>query len=119
MNIHNNTGQAAETRALHYLKKRGLIFVQRNFQCRFGEIDLIMQDTHSLIFIEVKFRTNINFGHGSDFIHSKKQNKIIKTASLFLQNTPPLQKKSCRFDVVSIRPSKVEWIKNAFILPSY
>lgn len=119
MNIHNSTGQAAETKALHYLKKRGLKLVQRNFQCRYGEIDLIMQNYQSLIFVEVKFRTSSDFGHGSEFIHSKKQNRIIKTASAFLQNMPSFQKKACRFDAVSIYPSRVEWIQNAFILPSY
>jgi len=112
-------GQLTESFAANYLISQGLVEVMRNFTCRLGEIDLIMQDQQTLVFIEVKYRKNTNFGGAIAAISPTKQRKLQKTATLYLQiqqlnayNTP------CRFDVIAIegRLSQPDicWIKNAF-----
>ena len=58
----NPAGAAAEDQALHFLQQRGLILVERNYHCRFGEIDLIMRDGKTLVFVEVKARSGSGFG---------------------------------------------------------
>ena len=114
MNTSTKTGNQAENKAYQYLLKKGFTPITRNFNCRFGEIDLIMQDTESVIFVEVKFRTQHHFGSATEVITNQKQRKIIKTAHIFLQKNPHLYMKLCRFDTISITPQTIQWIKNAF-----
>lgn len=108
-------GIEAEKFAFHFLKKRGLTLVQRNYVTHFGEIDLIMEDESTLIFIEVRFRSG-QFVSGLETIDSHKQRKIILSASRFLQAYPTW--KACRFDVITMRPDpvnlEIHWIKDAF-----
>ena len=116
-------GEATESLACEYLKSKGLKLVERNFNCRFGEIDLIMQNSDSLIFVEVRYRRNKDFGSGAESITMSKQSKLIKTASAYLQRHAKLSKYPARFDVVSITgPIETksinnidfDWIENAF-----
>lgn len=111
-------GKKAEEFACQYLLNHGLKLVDRNYQCRVGEIDLIMQDEKYLIFIEVRYRQNIYFGNGVESVTNTKQKKLIKTASYYLQQKKLDEKINCRFDVVSLSLKKLtpelEWIKNAF-----
>lgn len=108
-------GDSAERIAEAYLIARGLSVVARNFQCRFGEIDLIMQDGEVLVFTEVRYRASENFGGAVASIGVTKQRRIIAAASHYigpLKHPPP-----CRFDVVllnKININNVEWLKNAF-----
>lgn len=121
------TGQHFEQFAENYLKKKGLKLVTRNYSCRFGEIDLIMRDGASLVFIEVRYRNNPLFGTALDSITPTKQKKIIKTAQHYLQTHDWTNKLFCRFDALGIigdgdqsMPNKTsykaEWIKDAFSL---
>jgi putative endonuclease len=119
MNKHRRKGNQAENLALDYLTNKGLTLISRNFSSRFGEIDLIMLGPESLVFIEVKMRTRNDFGTGTEAVTIEKQRKIIKTAHVFLQKNPKLSKKSCRFDVVSILPPTIQWIKQAFSLTAH
>tara|TARA_B110000114_G_C14899310_1_gene319999 strand:+ start:204 stop:584 length:381 start_codon:yes stop_codon:yes gene_type:complete len=115
-------GQVNEKISSQYLRRHGLKFVTQNFHSRQGEIDLIMQDNDTLVFIEVKYRKNNNFGGAIAAISHTKKQKIRKTAQFYLQqhglnayNTP------CRFDVVTLQGNKndhstpqITWLKNTF-----
>ena len=77
-------GKQAEDLVCHYLQKQKLKLVTRNYSCRYGEIDLIMHDKTSLVFVEVRYRQNPYFGSGLETINLTKQNKVIKTAEYYL-----------------------------------
>lgn len=95
-------GQQAEILALDYLKAQGLVPLQQNFHCRFGEIDLIMQEKSTLIFVEVKYRRNRHFGGGLSAITLNKQRKLRLTASHYLQRLQSHPDRACRFDALVI-----------------
>jgi putative endonuclease len=109
-------GQAIEQAAQHWLEQQGLRSHQRNFHGRYGELDLIMFDGHTLVFIEVRYRANSLFGSGAESVTLIKQNRLKTAAERYLQQEFGDQWPSCRFDVVSASGSPVEfeWIKNAF-----
>lgn len=97
-----NPGKQAEILALNYLKAQGLKPLQQNFHCRFGEIDLIMQEKNAIIFIEVKYRQHNAFGGGLAAITPSKQRKLRLTASHYLQRYQPHSDMPCRFDALVI-----------------
>ena len=108
-------GQQYEDLAFKYLKQQGLKPKDRNVRFKVGEIDLIMLDQQQLVFIEVRFRKNKQYGGAAASVTTAKQTKLIKAASHYLLrefgNTPP----SCRFDVIAIEDGQtIKWIKNAF-----
>lgn len=116
-------GEYTESLACQYLKNKGFKLIEKNFNCRVGEIDLIMQDNDCLVFIEVRYRHSNNFGSGAESITASKQSKLIKTAALYLQQHAKLNKYPARFDVVSItgfietddlNNINFDWIENAF-----
>jgi len=108
-------GAQAEQWAAHYLQKQGLKLVERNYRSRFGEIDLIMQDGATLVFVEVRLRQNADFGGAAASIDIHKQQRIIRTSQQYLSSlarTP-----ACRFDAVllgDVHGSDAQWLKNAF-----
>lgn len=103
---------------MKYLKNKGLKFIDKNYLTKLGEIDLIMLDNEILVFIEVRFRKNTLFGSSLDTVDFKKQQKIIKTAQLFLDEFSQYDDFSCRFDVIAIDKSlkyeNISWIQEAF-----
>lgn len=111
-------GEETEARACQYLQAQGLRLLQRNFSVPQGEIDLIMEDRHSLVFIEVRYRHNNNFGSGAETITQSKQRKLLTTAACYLQRNPRQADRPARFDVVSMAKENsrysINWIKNAF-----
>ncbi len=110
-------GYEAEKIALNFLKKQGLSLKTNNFRCNLGEVDLIMLDGLYLVFIEVKMRASNAFGGALSSVTLSKQNKIKKTASLYLLQNNYYDKYPVRFDVISIQgnPPEINWLKNAFI----
>ena len=111
-----NTGKDAEAHACCYLQAQGLQLVQRNYHSRRGEIDLIMQDKDSLVFIEVRYRRQSRFGSAAESVNHHKQSKLIACANHYIQTYPERARQACRFDVVSIdgNMDSIDWIKNAF-----
>ena len=119
---HLKQGEDAETACCEYLGAKGLKIVDKNFNCRHGEIDIIMLDKNMLVFVEVRYRKNNNFGGGLESITTTKQQKLRKTAELYLQINQHY--KNARFDVVSMSKTNqtsdnqqkyiFEWITNAF-----
>ena len=110
----NSTGALAEKQALSYLQAQGLYLICQNYYCRFGEIDLIMLDQGTLVFIEVRYRKNSDFGGAFASINNRKQRKIITTAKHYLSTLD--NEPFCRFDAVAIdsKSTTPAWIKDAF-----
>jgi putative endonuclease len=111
-------GQAAEEAACHYLQQQGLHLIAKNYACKVGEIDLIMLEQQTLVFVEVRYRNNANYGSSGETVTFIKQHKLIKTAQYFLQRHSEYQSCNCRFDVLALHRDlpnpQLEWIKDAF-----
>jgi len=108
-------GSKAERRASRFLRRQGLTKITHNYRCRMGEIDLIMRDGNSIIFVEVRYRKSSSHGHSQETVTYTKQQKIIRTAMNFLQRHPRYQRMNGRFDVIGMDATgKITWIKNAF-----
>lgn len=104
-------GQVGEDAALRHLVQQGLTLVIRNFRCKGGEIDLIMQERDALVFVEVRKRVDARHGGAAASVTAAKQARLIIAAQIYLQRykMPP----ACRFDVIAIDADKMTWIKNA------
>jgi putative endonuclease len=112
-------GREGERLAELFLKKKGYKLVQRNYRCRGGEVDLIVLDRRVVVFVEVKTRTDHEFGSPLEAVEPRKQRRMILAAQLFLHEKK-LHERDARFDVVGIswpgaRPV-VEHIQNAFVI---
>ncbi|WP_286239716.1 YraN family protein [Neptuniibacter halophilus] len=111
-------GKDAEQQAEQYLCQQKLKLLERNYHCRFGEIDLIMQTRDTLVFVEVRFRRSAHFGGAAASVTPSKQRKIIKTAQHFLSTHPQHNNKNCRFDVIAFEYGAAQeqplWYKDAF-----
>lgn len=115
-------GANAEAQAEIFLHQQGLITKLKNYRSKVGEIDLIMvqktAQTHTLVFVEVRLRTNKRFAPALETVDYRKQQKIIKTAMRYLQEQRLYDKVACRFDVVALDQTgtapPIQWIQNAF-----
>src|SRR4051812_24716157 len=108
-------GAMAEELAATFLQKQGLVIQAKNYRCKLGEIDLIMQQADTLVFVEVRLRTHVAFANAAESVTIRKQQKIVKTAQFYLQQHQLTDKVNCRFDVVAFGDNKIpEWIKDAF-----
>lgn len=107
----NERGQAAEARALAWLQARGWLCLARNYRCRQGEIDLIMQDGDTVVFVEVRQRRSARFGGAAASITPAKQARLTLAAEHYLQtlsSVPP-----CRFDAVLFDGAQPpRWVQN-------
>lgn len=108
------TGLQAEARAESYLAKSGLRLVERNFLCKLGEIDLIMRDGATLVFVEVRFRKNARFGSALETVNINKQRKIVSAAQFYLRTHRTVTNPAVRFDVVGITGDDIQWVPSAF-----
>jgi putative endonuclease len=110
-------GQQKELQVCDYLVAQGLQLVIKNYRCKLGEIDLIMMDKDTLVFIEVRHRKQNDHGSSLESITKSKQRKIINTARYYLQINELDNKFPCRFDaVVTEHDTKQQflWLKDAF-----
>lgn len=107
-------GKNAEDAAAAYLEARGLKLAARNYRCRFGEIDLVMRDGGTLVFVEVRARRSSAYGGAAASITAGKREKLIAAARHYLSGRAPVP--PCRFDAVLIEgePPRIEWLRNAF-----
>lgn len=107
-------GNKAEQQACKYLQQQGLNLLEKNFSTKAGEVDLIMRDGETLVFIEVRYRKNTDFGGAAASVTVKKQQRIIKAALAYQQKHRP--QSSMRFDVMAIEGDneEVNWIVSAF-----
>lgn len=113
-----DTGNQAEELAKNYLRKQGLRLIERQYRSKVGEIDLIMQDKQTLVFVEVRYRETDEFGTPEETITLPKQRRLIRTALLYQQTHDYTANLLSRFDVVAILGSglnlKITWIPDAF-----
>lgn len=111
-------GAAAETAALARLESAGLKPLARNFRSRYGEIDLIMLDGTTLVFVEVRARGNPLGGGALASVGTAKQGRLLRAAAEFLAVFPAHAQRTCRFDVVGYAghgsAARCEWVRQAF-----
>ncbi|QWT20214.1 YraN family protein [Bacillus sp. NP157] len=111
-------GDRFETAARAYLEARGLRFVRANFLCRHGEIDLVMRDRDTIVFVEVRYRRSSAFGGAVGSITARKRQRLSSAAHIWMMANPWDARRSCRFDVVAfegdIGCEVVEWVRGAF-----
>jgi putative endonuclease len=113
-------GARYEDVALAHLEGAGLVLIARNYNCRYGEIDLVMRERDTVVFVEVRYRRPGGFGGGIDSVHAGKRAKLIRAASAFLADHPRLADNACRFDVLAITDGaqtptpSLDWRRNAF-----
>jgi putative endonuclease len=114
-------GRAAEDAALAHLQAAGLRLVARNYRCRGGELDLVMLDGATLVLVEVRYRSSLDFGGAAASVNGFKQRRIVLAARHLLTTRSALRRYRARFDVVAVTGSglsapRLEWIKAAFVL---
>lgn len=103
-------GQGWERAASAYLRRHKLAPVDENFRCKGGEIDLIMRDGVTLVFVEVRQRSGLQQGGAAASITPAKVRRLLCAAQVYLLRfpvTPP-----CRFDVIAIDGEQIDWLKN-------
>jgi len=112
------SGDHAEDAACNYLQSQGLKLLERNFLCKRGEIDLVMRQADTTVFVEVRYRRNSRYGSGAESVDWRKQEKLLVTAQYYLQQHPKAAKGACRFDVVALTTQNqqhhIDWIVDAF-----
>ncbi|MGY6518304.1 MAG: YraN family protein [Lysobacteraceae bacterium] len=113
-------GHALEALAAAHLTGRGLRLVEANAQFRVGELDLVMDDGGTLVFVEVRYRARSDYGDGADSVDWRKMRKLARAAQAWLLHHPEHAQRPCRFDVVSLdgceQAPGVDWIRDAFRL---
>ena len=116
--INLSRGRKAEDIACARLQQAGLALTTRNYRSPFGEIDLVMQERDTLVFVEVRYRSSDDFGTPAETVDARKQARLRATAEHYLQNTPRASKKACRFDIVAItgngEDDNFRWLRNVF-----
>lgn len=94
-------GRWGERKAADWLRRRGYRILERNFRCRFGEIDLIAVRGDFLVFVEVKLRRDDRYGAAAEFVDARKQQRVRTAAELWLQRHPT-EERQPRFDVIEV-----------------
>ncbi len=121
-------GDCAESLACQYLSQQGVKIVARNYRTQRGEIDIIARDEETLVFVEVRLRSNPSFGDAAQSIDARKQARLISAAQHYLLKTGLSDAQPCRFDAIcmttvdgeatqkSIDPNRraIDWIRDAF-----
>ncbi|MDA0679062.1 MAG: YraN family protein [Proteobacteria bacterium] len=112
-------GSRFEQIALKHLVANNLQLIEQNFHCRLGEIDLVLRDGESLVFVEVRYRKSNRFASAAHSVNKQKQAKIARTAAMYLARHPALSRCTVRFDVVAFDSADsdhgaLQWIRDAF-----
>lgn len=111
-------GDAAEAAALRLLLDAGLTQVAANANYRGGELDLVMLDRDTLVFVEVRYRRSNAFGGGAASVDASKRRKLVVAAQQFLAGHPRYANAPCRFDVIEASGDdaapRIDWLKDAF-----
>ena len=114
-------GAAVEAAALAWLQAQGLRLLARNARSKVGELDLVLRDGASVVFVEVRYRAGAAYGGGAASVDAAKRRKLVRAAQVFLQRQPALAQCPCRFDVVEAHGDPdapgLRWIRAAFAAP--
>ena len=118
---HLQRGAAAETAALALLQRAGLQLIARNARSRAGELDLVMADGATIVFVEVRQRSSAAFGGALESINPHKCRRVIRSAQGWLAAHPQRAQAPCRFDVVLAhgQPPQLQWLRDAFRADDY
>ncbi len=115
-----STGAAVEAAARAHLERAGLRFLAANVNYRFGELDLVMREGDTIVFVEVRYRSERGFGDGLASITAAKRRRIALAAQAWLAANPKLARLPCRFDALGAsgdaQAPDFAWLKNAFTL---
>ncbi len=109
-------GERGETLAAAFLERHGLAIVARNVRNRFGEIDIVARDGTTLVFVEVRLRSDARHGGAADSIDAHKRARVLAAARHYLARAPDADA-PCRCDVVlldRLDAARIEWIRDAF-----
>lgn len=109
-------GDKYEDLAISFLTKQGLSLLTRNYQCKVGEIDLVMDDGGTIVFVEVRYRKSQQFGGALTSVTAAKQRKISLAALHYLQRNKR-NSEPCRFDVMAFSEGEQQWLQDAFYSP--
>lgn len=116
--LQQQRGDAAESAALAVLEQAGLRLLARNARYTVGELDLIVLDGDTLVFVEVRQRKSEAFGGAAASLDARKQRKCALAAQCWLKQHPHYAALPCRFDAVlfsGVAPNwQFQWLKNAF-----
>ena len=111
-------GAAGESAALAHLQGAGLILLARNVRCRYGELDLVMLDGATLVFVEVRTRADGARGGALGSVGSGKRLRLLRAAADYLASHPAHAARTCRFDVVGYDGhapgTPCQWVRAAF-----
>lgn len=121
---HLVAGNNAEAHALSYLIQHGMTLIESNYRCPPGEIDLVMNDNGTVVFVEVRYRAGDSYGGALESIDARKRHKLRAAAKHYLQQRHATMEVPCRFDVVLVSGSldtahneaggvELDWIPNA------
>jgi putative endonuclease len=113
------TGNLAERQAEQLLLNAGMRLLARNYRCKQGELDLVMRDADTVVFVEVRYRRRAQWGDAAETVDWRKQKRVIAAAHYYLLTHPHLADQPCRFDVVAAvgdpaDPASYRWIREAF-----
>lgn len=106
-------GAKAESLAVAFLEQRGVRVIARNYRCRHGEIDVIARDGDTLVFVEVRLRSNPNFGNAAASITAPKQARLTAAAAHYLAGHTATN--PCRFDAVlldRLDEPQIQWLRD-------
>ena len=111
---HQRCGREAEDAACNHLQQNGLTLLTRNYRSPWGEIDLVMDDRDTLVFVEVRYRRSNAFGTPAETVDRRKQARLQAAAGHYL--LAHHADRACRFDVVAVsgRDARIEWLRDAF-----
>lgn len=113
-------GAAAEAAALDHLEAASLVLLDRNARFKVGELDLVMRDGDTIVFVEVRLRSRAGYGNGFDSVDRRKRRRMVRAAMAWLSARPALASRPCRLDVVSAHDGPgglgLDWQPGAFTL---
>lgn len=111
-------GDPFELRARTELERAGLKLLSSNYSTRYGELDLVMRDGDTIVFVEVRYRKRASHGDAAASVTASKQAKLIQAAQHWLGAHPQHARRACRFDVISYDgPAdavRMSWLRAAF-----
>lgn len=112
-------GNRAEQTSEKLLMNAGMRLLARNYRCKQGELDLVMRDADTVVFVEVRYRRQNRWGSAAETVDWRKQKRLIAAAHHYLLTHPHLADQPCRFDVVAAEgnladPASYRWIREAF-----
>lgn len=114
-----NLGAAGESDAREFLQGKGLQLLDAGWRCRLGELDLVMRDGETLVFIEVRTRRAGSTVSAIESIGNQKQGRFVRAARAWLSRHPKESEMPARFDVIAIDGGELHWLRDAFTVAAY